>query len=140
MIYVSFIYVRLYASILQKRRSYGILGRIFDINFSFHDNRRIWLVPHEKSSSWQEFSVNAGVPQASDMCRQLDLTRELESHRRKTVEWGGKQLVHFSPGKSQLVLFDRSNITGAIDVKMHVTVLETVLQLNVLKRFRLHKL
>lgn len=43
-------------------------------------------------------------------------------------------------GKSQLVLFDRSNITGAIDVKMHVTVLETLLQLNVLKRFRLHKL
>ena len=37
---------------------------------------------------------------------------------------GKKWLVDFNTGKTQLVLFDRSNNTGSIDVKLHRSVLE----------------
>ena len=40
------------------------------------------------------------------------------------VDWGKKWLVDFSAGKTQLVSFDRSNNTGAMDVKMDGSVLE----------------
>ena len=62
--------------------------------------------------------------QASDLWQQLELASELESDLRETVEWGRKWLVDFNAGKTQLVLFDRSNNTGAIDVKMDGSVLE----------------
>ena len=35
----------------------------------------------------------------------------------ETTDWGRKWLVDFNAGKTQLVLFDRSKNTGAIDVK-----------------------
>ena len=38
--------------------------------------------------------------------------------------WGKKWLVDFNAGKTQLVLFDRSNNNGSIDVKMNGSVLE----------------
>ena len=54
--------------------------------------------------------------QASDLW-QCDL--------RDTVDWGNKWLVDFNAGKTQLVLFDRSNnAAGAVDVKMDGSVLE----------------
>ena len=56
--------------------------------------------------------------QASDLWQQLELASELESDLRDTVDWGRKWLVDFNAGKTQLVLFDQSNNTGAIDVKM----------------------
>ena len=56
--------------------------------------------------------------QASDLWQQLDLASELESDLQDTVDRGKKWLVDFSAGKTQLVLFDWSNNTGAIDVKM----------------------
>ena len=62
--------------------------------------------------------------QASDLWQQLELASELESDLRDTVDWGRKWLVDFSAGKSQLVLFDWSKNTGAIDVKMDGSVLE----------------
>ena len=40
------------------------------------------------------------------------------------LDWGRKWLVGFNEGKSQLVSFDQSNNTGAIDVKMDGFVLE----------------
>ena len=40
------------------------------------------------------------------------------------MDWGRKWLGHFSNGKTQLVLFDWSNNTDAIDVKMDGSVLE----------------
>ena len=49
---------------------------------------------------------------------------ELESDERDTEDWGKKWLVDFSAGKTQLILFDRSNNSGAIDVKMDGSVLE----------------
>ena len=50
--------------------------------------------------------------QASDLWQQLELTSELESDLRDTVDWGRKWLVDFNAGKTQLVPCDWSNNTG----------------------------
>ena len=52
------------------------------------------------------------------------MASELESELQDTVDWGRKWLVDFNAGKTQLVLFDQSKNTGAIDVKMDGSVLE----------------
>ena len=63
--------------------------------------------------------------QASDLWQQLELASGLESDLRdSSVNWGQKWLVNLNAGKSQLILFDRSNDTAAIDVKMDGSVLE----------------
>ena len=70
--------------------------------------------------------------QASDLWQQLELAFELESDLRDTVDWGRKWLVDFNTGKTQLVSFDWSNNTGAIDVKMNGSVLEEKLSFKML--------
>ena len=40
------------------------------------------------------------------------------------MDWGRESLVDFNAGKTQLVMFDQSNNTGAIDLKMDGSVLE----------------
>ena len=40
------------------------------------------------------------------------------------MDWGKEWLVDFNAEKTQLVLFDRSSNTGAIDMKMDGSVLE----------------
>ena len=40
------------------------------------------------------------------------------------MDWRRKKLVDFNAGKTQLVSFDKSNNTGAIDVKMDGSALE----------------
>ena len=62
--------------------------------------------------------------QAFDLWQQLELASELESDLRDIVDWGRRWLVDVSAGKTQLVWFDRSNNTGAIDVKMDGSFLE----------------
>ena len=62
--------------------------------------------------------------QASDLWQQQELASELESDLRDTVDWGRKWLVDFHAAKTQLVLFDGSKNTGAIDVKMDGSILE----------------
>ena len=62
--------------------------------------------------------------QASGLWEQLELASELESDLRDTVDWDRKWLVDFNAGKTQLVSFDRSKNTSAIDVKMDGFVLE----------------
>ena len=62
--------------------------------------------------------------QTSDLWQQLELASEVEFDLRDTVDWGRKWLVHFSAGKSVLILLDGSNNTGAIDMKMDRSVLE----------------
>ena len=57
--------------------------------------------------------------QASDLWQQLELASELESDLQDTVDWG-----NFNAGKTQLVSFDWSKNTGALDVKMDGSVLE----------------
>ena len=68
--------------------------------------------------------LSSKCDQASDLWQQLELASELESNLRDTVDWGRKWLVDFSAGKIQLVSFDQSNNTGAIDVKMDESVFE----------------
>ena len=52
------------------------------------------------------------------------MASELESDLGDTVDWDRKWVVDFNAGKTQLVSFDHSNSTGAIDVKMDGSVLE----------------
>ena len=52
------------------------------------------------------------------------MVSELESDLQDTMDWGKKWLVDFSTGKTQLVLFDWSKNTSAIDVKMYGSVVE----------------
>ena len=40
------------------------------------------------------------------------------------MDWDSKWLIDFNDGKTQPILFDRFNITGAINVKMDGSVLE----------------
>ena len=58
------------------------------------------------------------VDQAFHLWQQLELASELESDLQYTVDWGRKWFVDFNAGKTQLVSFDWSNNTSAIDVKM----------------------
>ena len=62
--------------------------------------------------------------QASDLWQQLELASDLKCDLQETVDWCRKLLVDFSAGKTQMISFDRSNNTGAIDVKMDGSVLE----------------
>ena len=48
------------------------------------------------------------------------------------MEWGRWWLVDFNAGKAQLVSFDQSNNTGAINVKMDGSVLEEKLSFKML--------
>ena len=52
------------------------------------------------------------------------MASELESDLQDTADWGKKWLVDFNAEKTQLVLFDQSNNTGSIDVKLDGSVLE----------------
>ena len=56
--------------------------------------------------------------------QQLELASELESYLGDTVNWDRKWFVDYSAAKTQLVLFDRFNNTGATNVKMDGFVLE----------------
>ena len=66
----------------------------------------------------------------SNLWQKLELTSELESDLQETLDWGRKWLADFNVGKTQLVLFDWSNNTDAIDVKMNGSVLEEKLLLE----------
>ena len=57
---------------------------------------------------------------------------ELQSNLKDTVNWGRKWLVDINAGEIQLVLFDWSNDTGAIDVEIDGSVLEKKLSLKML--------
>ena len=66
----------------------------------------------------------SGNKWSNDLWQQLELASEVDSDLRDTVDWGRKWLVDFNAGKTQLVLFDRSNKTGAIGVKMDGSILD----------------
>ena len=68
--------------------------------------------------------------QTSNLWQQLELAFGLESDLRDAVDWGRTRLVDLNAGETQLVSFDQSNNTGAIDVKMDWSVLELTSLLN----------
>ena len=70
------------------------------------------------SSYVDDTNIYSKCDQAFDLWQQLELTSELESDLRDTVDWCRKWLVDFNARKTQLFLFDQSNKSGAIDVKM----------------------
>ena len=74
--------------------------------------------------------------QASDLCQQLGWTSELESDLRDAVDWGRNWLVDFNAGKTELGLFDWS------DVKMDESVLSWIgaLTLSLLLKLQPRKL
>ena len=69
-------------------------------------------------------TLSSKCDQASDLWQQLELASELEFDLRDTVDWGKKWLVDFNAGKTQLVLFNRSNNNGSTDNKMDGSVLK----------------
>ena len=69
-------------------------------------------------------TLHSKCDQASDLWQQLELASELESDLQNTVDWGKKWLIDFNAGKTQLVSFEWSNNTGAIDMKMDGSFLE----------------
>lgn len=58
------------------------------------------------------------------MWQQLELTFELESDLRDAKDYSRIWLVDFNVGKTQLVMFDWSNKSGTINVKMDRSRLE----------------
>ena len=70
--------------------------------------------------------------QTSDLWKQLELA-ELESDLRDNMEWGRTWLADFNVGKAQLVLFDWSNNTGAIEVNMDWSVVDEKLSSKILE-------
>ena len=58
------------------------------------------------------------------MSQQLELASKFESDLQDTADLDRKWFVDLNAGKTQLVLFDQSSNTGAIDVKMNGSVLE----------------
>ena len=48
------------------------------------------------------------------------------------MDWGKKWVVDFNAGKTQLILFDRSNNNGSIDVKLDGSILEQNLSSEIL--------
>ena len=70
--------------------------------------------------------------QTSDLWQQLESASELEPDLKDTLDWSKKWLVDFTAGKTQLIFFDWSNNTGAMDVKMNGSVLEEKLYFKIL--------
>ena len=70
--------------------------------------------------------------QTSDLWKQLELA-ELESDLRDNMEWGRTWLADFNVEKAQLVLFDWSNNTGAIEVNMDWSVVDEKLSSKILE-------
>ena len=62
--------------------------------------------------------------QVSDLRQQLEVAWDLKSDLWDSLDWGRKWIVHFSAGKTQLVSFDQSNNSGAIDLKMNGSAFE----------------
>ena len=73
--------------------------------------------------------------QASDLKQQLEMAAELESGVSDTMDWDRKWLVNFNSGKAQLISFDQSKNTSAIDKKMDGSVLEKKLSFKILRLY-----
>ena len=108
-------------SLMEFQVRYLVLFLLFSVIEIFE---WFWLGSLHKNIYADDTTLYSNYDQASDLWKQLQLTFELESDLRDTVDWGRKWFVDFNAGKTQLVLFDQSNNYGAIDVKMDGSVFE----------------
>ena len=151
-----------HAGLLHKLTSYGTSGLTFGLISSFLSNRRFQVVLDEKSSQEypvnagvlqgfilgptlfllyindlpdvicniaiyaDDTTLYSKCDQAYDLWQQLELASELDSDLHDNVDWGKKWIADFK------VLFDRSNKTGSIDVKIDGSVLEEKLSFKML--------
>ena len=125
-----------HAGLHHKLKSCGISGQIYGLISSFLSNRLLRVVLDEKSS--QEYPVNVGLPQGSILGCPLfllyinhlpdDAICNIAIYAGDTTPYSkcdqASWLVDFNAGKTQLVSFEWSKNTGAIDVKMDGCVLE----------------
>ena len=72
--------------------------------------------------------------QASDLSQKQELAGELDSDQRDNVNCARKWLIDFNVGKTRLVLFNWSDNSGAIDVKL-MAVLEEKSYFKMLELF-----
>ena len=86
--------------------------------------RHTWLSYAE--ACYADDTLYSKYDQASGLWKQHELASELKSDLRDTVDWGKKWLVDFNAGKTQLFLFELSNDTGSIDLKMDGSLLEEI--------------
>ena len=80
-------------------------------------------------------TLYSNCDQESDLRQQLEMVAAIESDLRDTENWGRKWLFDFNTGQTQLLSFDWSNNTSAIDVKMDGSALE---EKSYSKMLRLH--
>ena len=106
----------------------------FDVflHFSYYINNLPDNVICDNAICADDTTLSSKCDQAFDLWQQLELTSELESYLRDTVEWGKKCLVDFNVGKTQLVSFGWSNNKGFIDGKMNGSALEEKLSFKML--------
>ena len=138
-----------HTGLLYKLEPYGISGQIFGLISFFlvvDSFQWFWSGPQGSILGWTLFLVHVidrphdiicgiGIyvddttlysqrDQASVLWQEVKLTSKLEFDLPDTVDWGRNWLVDFNAGKTQLVWFDQSYQTGAIDVKIDRSVLE----------------
>ena len=138
------------ASLLHKFKSYGILGQIFGLIWSFLVNRcgficfqmeslyknfQLMLEFFKTPFLVQHFSYYALITflmilsvillfMLMILLCTLSVVRRQKSDLCYSVDQSRNWLVDFNAGKTQLVSFDWSNNTGAIDVRKNGSVLE----------------
>ena len=71
--------------------------------------------------------------QVYDIWQQLQLTSELDSDLRDIVNWSREWIVDFNYRKIQLVSFEQSKTSGAVDVKKDESVLGEKSSLKILR-------
>ena len=114
---------------LHKLKSYGISGQFFLLYINNLPDDVICNIAIYADDTTLYSKCN----QASDLWQQLELASELESDLQDTVDWGKKWLVDFNAVETQLVSFDRSNGTGAINEKMGGSVFEEKLSFKIME-------
>ena len=72
----------------------------------------------------EDTTLYSKCDKTSNLWQQLEFASELESGLWDTLNRGRKWLFDFNAAKIQLISFDQSNNTGAIDVKIDGSVLE----------------
>ena len=114
---------------LHKLKSYGISGQFFLLYINNLPDDVICNIAIYADDT----TLYSKCDQVSDLWQQLELASELESDLQDTVDWGKKWLVDFNAVETQLVSFDQSNGTGAINEKMGGSVFEEKLSFKIME-------